>query len=252
MKFLPILQLLIFGLLLSCNKEVPLTFSSETITEKSLGICKTAACPEITLNYILAVGEKDISENINTQINETIINALNFSIDSISSSKTLEEAANQFVTTYQNDILEFPDISSKYVAEINIELLSHSANIISIESSQYFYTGGAHGYEKISFLNIDPKTGIKIPFESLLTNSEDFTAFVEEKFRMIHNIGLDDSINSTGFWFENDIFYLPENVGFTDNKLLFIYNQYDIASYADGPIQFEILKDEANPFLKIK
>ena len=78
-----------------------------------------------------------------------------------------------------------------------------------------------------------------------------FTAFAEKKFRSEQNIAKDQSINENGFWFENDTFYLPESVGFTQDSLIFVYNQYDIASYADGPIELKIAMKEAEPFLSI-
>ena len=40
----------------SCKREVPLVFSSESFTEDSFEICKNIGCPEITINYIQALG----------------------------------------------------------------------------------------------------------------------------------------------------------------------------------------------------
>ena len=36
--------------------------------------------------------------------------------------------------------------------------------------------------------------------------------------------------------FEEDRFSLPENLGFTPGGLELLYNPYEVASYADGPI----------------
>jgi hypothetical protein len=41
-------------------------------------------------------------------------------------------------------------------------------------------------------------------------------------------------------------------IGFTEGTIILLYNQYDIASYAAGPIELEISREEAKPFLKVK
>ncbi len=59
------------------------------------------------------------------------------------------------------------------------------------------------------------------------------------------------SINATGFWFENDGFYLPETFGISKKSITLHYNQYEIASYAEGPITIEIPLTEVKEWLKI-
>ncbi len=58
-----------------------------------------------------------------------------------------------------------------------------------------------------------------------------------------------ESINSTGFWFENDRFYLPESIGLSKTNLLLVYNQYEIASYAGGPVALKIPLEELKEYL---
>src|SRR5690606_30116260 len=127
-----------------------------------------------------------------------------------------------------------------------------SPTLISLEMAQYLYTGGAHGYGSTSFMNIDPKTGEELSLEKLIQDTSKFTSFAEDEFRKQQNIKKNQSINDLGFWFEGDTFYLPETVGFTDDSMIFIYNQYDIASYADGPIELKISLSQAKPFLNKK
>ena len=62
----------------------------------------------------------------------------------------------------------------------------------------------------------------------------------------------DKPINSTGFWFENNTFYLPESIGFTKENVILLYNQYEIASYSSGPVELEISLEKVLPYLKIK
>jgi hypothetical protein len=49
--------------------------------------------------------------------------------------------------------------------------------------------------------------------------------------------------------FEKDHFYLPENIGFTEKGIKLLYNQYEVASYADGPIELTLPYKDIRKFL---
>ena len=234
-------------LIMSCAQDKNTEFSTKTLTENDLEVCTDTPCPEITINYVKALGVN--AEKINSKIEQFIIAAIEFGEDEKTIAKTINEAATNFARGYHNDKVEFPDMAGPYVAEISVRELFRSNNHISFEQRAYLFTGGAHGYEATSFLNIDPETGSELGSRELFMDKENFMTFAEEKFREQQNIREDQSINESGFWFENDTFYLPNTVGFTQNNLIFVYNQYDIASYADGPIELKIAKEEAMPFL---
>ncbi|GHC43352.1 DUF3298 and DUF4163 domain-containing protein [Ulvibacter litoralis] len=244
--------IVLFFAVTSCQLEVPVNFSSESFTEASFEVCKTISCPELTINYVEAMDDTKASERINEAIKKHIITALHIGDDSISKAKTISEAASEFIKTYRLHSAEFPDMSAEYFAEINIVESYRSPKMTSIEMRDYLYTGGAHGYGHVTFLNVRSKNGAEITSEELLKNREAFTTFAETKFREAHSIPKNESINSTGFWFEDEKFALPETIGFTKDTLLLLYNQYEIASYADGPIELSIPLDEAAPFLAIK
>src|SRR5690606_31987371 len=141
------------------------------------------------------------------------------------------EAASNFIKSYNEDKARFPDMAADYFAEISVTELYNSAKHICLEMRQYLYTGGAHGYGATSFINIDPATGNELTDNELFRNKKEFTAFAEQKFREQQKINKNGSINESGFWFEDDNFQLPESVGFMQDTLIFVYNQYDIASY---------------------
>ena len=252
MKIQNTLIIILFLAFVSCKNEVPLFFSSESFTEAVIDSCKTVSCPDITINYIEAQGDKINSEKINSEIKKYIITALNIGEDSISKAKTIEEAASDFIKVARLHAADFPDMSAEYFAEINVSESFNSIQLISVEMQQYLYTGGAHGSGSDLFLNIDPRTGNEIPSEALFKNITDFTKFAEEKFRAANKIPINDSINSTGFWFDNDLFYIPETIGFTETNLILIYNPYEIANYVDGPVELEIPLEEVRQYLKFK
>jgi len=252
MKFQVYFYLLTITLFLSCSKGVPLIFTSESFTENSLELCKNIGCPDITINYVKVNGNSEASEKINSEISTAIISALHIEDESEPRAKTIPEAAERFIKSYRMDSADFPDMSAEYFAEINATETYNSKKLVSIQLQLYLYTGGAHGYGNTTFLNFDPQTGAKIALEDLFENLEDFTLIVEEKFRDANNIPKGESINDTGFWFENEVFYLPETIGFTKTDLILLYNQYEIASYADGPITLKIPIQEVTKYLPNK
>jgi hypothetical protein len=252
MKNRILLLLLSASLLYSCKRDIPLKFASDSFTEDAFEICKSIGCPEITINYVQAIGKESVSEKINSEIKAFIIASLTIGEDSIPKAKTIADAASEFIKTYRMHSADFPDMSAEYFAEINVTELYQSSEIISFELRQYLYTGGAHGFGSVAFLNVDSETGNELTMEALISNKTDFTLFCEKKFKLANNIKTDESINSTGFWFEDDTFYLPDTIGFTDTSVILIYNSYEIASYAAGAIELEIPMEEAGPFLTIE
>lgn len=247
-----IVTLIFIGLFaVSCNRETKIEIIGENLTENDLEICQNAKCPEITINYLNVLGAEAVSEKINTQIANFIISSLTLGEDQTPKVKTIKEAAINFIEGFNADKASFPDMAADYSAEISVSELYASPTHLCFEMWQYLYTGGAHGYSTTSFMNINPKTGNELTDEDLFKNKKEFTAFAEKKFREQQKIGNDQSLNDPGFWFEDDVFFLPETVGFTQDSLIFVYNQYDIASYADGQIELKMALKEAKPYLKI-
>jgi len=232
------------SLLVACKKEQPLSITAQNFTEKELSICDTG-CPEITVNYVQIVGEEERATRINSVVEEFIIDALYLGEEtSAPSATTIAEAGTQFVETYRTHTAEFPDMELEYFVEINIRETYNSPQLLSLEMHQYLFTGGAHGYGATFFENFDAQSGEPLIQDALFRDKTAFLKLAEKEFRKAFEIPENESINATGFWFENDRFYLPESIGFSGSNLVMIYNQYDIASYAAGPIELEIpLKD---------
>lgn len=235
----------------SCEEDKSIEISSQSFTEKELSICENSQCPEVTINYVEVLGNEKIAEKINQRLNDFIFKSLLMGEDTIATAKTIPEAATAFIESYNADKEQFPDMAGEYFAEISVNEIYSTPEHLCFELIQYLYTGGAHGYGTTSFLNIDPKTGDALSRDNLFKNKKELTVFAEQKFREQQNIDEGESINATGYWFDDDKFYLPESAGFTQDSLIFIYNQYDIASYADGPIELKIAMKEVEPFLRI-
>lgn len=246
------IQLLFIALaigLVGCQK--PLEISNKAITQNKLSICQEATCPSIEVVYIKVEGDPQVSNKINEVIEDFAIQSLRIDEDNSNAPNTIEDAMIGFVETYRLHSAEFPGMGAAYFAEISVTESFRSEGILSLACESYLYTGGAHGNSTLQFKNFDPETGILLTMNDIFKDLSAFKEVAEQRFRQVHNIASSESINTTGFWFENDTFILPKTIGFTKEGAVLHYNTYDIAPYASGPIDIEIPRTQLEPLLKI-
>lgn len=243
----------VFFILFSCNEDRPLTFSSEEFNQNKLEECKGIECPEILVNYLTASGNQEVQKRINQAIEQKVIDGLNpIRIDSAVTYNSINEAAEAFLNSYKEDKAEFPDMAASYESKIDITKSRESNELVSLKSQIYGYMGGAHGFTILSYLNFDAQTGDRLENEALFINNNAFKNFAEKKFREKFDIPKEENINATGFWFKDEIFILPEAIGYEGENLVLIYNQYEIASYAEGQIILNIPIEQAMEYLAFR
>ena len=221
---------LVFLFLLGCQNESKLAFEPHTFKTETC-----ADCPAVSITIPRALGQAKISRTINIALEEELISLLSF--DDEMEVSSIEDALNSFKSGYLELQQLYDDEPTGWEAKIEGSVSYEDADFITISLDSYLFTGGAHGYTSKRFMNFDKKNGLELENEELFENAEDFRAFAEEMFRQKEDIPIDKPINHTGFMFEQDSFYLPENIGFTPDGLELLYNPYEVASYADGVIE---------------
>ncbi len=234
--------LLLIALLVSCRDSdtlvlEPLVFSGST--------CEL--CPEVKVVLPAAFKKSRIGNVINTALREEVIALLNY--DDAVEAKDIPQAIEAFSNGYHELQELYAGETVGWEAKITGSVTFEDHFKITIKLDSYLFTGGAHGYGSTRFLNFDKKKGREMEAWELFSDREEFTRFAELKFRDQEQIPLDRSINSTGYMFEKDSFYLPENIGFTSKGVQLIYNQYEVASFADGPVEVNLPHSEVKPYL---
>ncbi|MDB4291946.1 DUF3298 and DUF4163 domain-containing protein [Maribacter sp.] len=244
--------LLVFLLLISCSNSDKLTFKTLNINEQdSLSDGKECLdCPKVTIAIPKALENAKIAKTINTALEEEIISLLLF--DDELTVNNMSDAIVSFNKGYQEMKTLFEDESPGWEAKINGEVIYEDASLLTVELSSYIFTGGAHGYTSKRFLNFDKNKGTELENWELFNSTAKFEAFAETKFREQEAIPENASINHTGLMFEKDSFYLPENIGFTKDGLKLLYNPYEVASFADGPIELVLSHTDINKYLSKK
>jgi hypothetical protein len=250
-----ILRLLLIVLLLSScqdkkkRTDLPLRLEKQSIIKTAGEDCDTAEydCTIISLEILKARGPAEVSKNINRVLKEHVISII--SSEENPQITNLNELTENFISEYKKAAEEFSE-EPPWEAYLNQSIYRQDNGLLSIGITTEIFTGGAHGYKSLHFLNFDPDTGDKYSWKDIFT--ADFRKHVEKEFRDHQEIPANASINSTGFWFENDAFHLPVNIGFTEEHVILVYNAYEIAPYAAGDFYMKMPLEEVRAFLKIQ
>lgn len=246
--------ILLFLFIIACKSDQkepasPLFFQNASVVERSGEDCDLpeSDCASISLFFPTASGgTEDLSEEINNHIKDHIITLV--SSEENPEVSTLEELSAQFILEYEATKEDFTS-EPAWETYIFSRIYYKDEILISIGFNSEVFMGGAHGYRGISFLNIDPRSGELYSRNDLFT--PEFRKFAERKFREDQGIAEEENINSSGFWFEDERFQLPENIGFEEDRVVLVYNTYEIAPYSDGDYVLEIPLEEARPYLKL-
>lgn len=230
--------------LLACESESKLTYEPLRLEGEA---CEK--CPKIEIEVPHVLDGSPVAGAINRALSEEIISILSFSegepIDNV------EKAIASFTASYR-ELRDRFDYELPWEASVKGKVVHEDERIITLEVNSYSFTGGAHGYASTTYLNFDKGKGRELDNGELFRDPGDFEEFVEARFREQEDIPATGNINATGFMFEGDRFHLPLNMGYTDNGLRLIYNQYEVASYADGPIELILPYGAVGKYLKHK
>ncbi len=228
--------------------EKKLSFSTRTV-EKRLNDCdpENGECTFISLTYPVAKNGLLETEKINKAIEEFLLKTIDYQEEG--GVEKPEDLVENFIKNYKETAAEFPQYELPWEATINGSILYKSPEVICVKFKTDMFTGGAHGYRSTNYLNFDAETGEKLKAADLFTS--EFKGFVEQDFREKQNIPMNSNINSTGMFFENDEFQLPQNIGITKDKVILHYNAYEIAPYASGNFIITYSRSEIEKFLKV-
>ncbi len=201
--------------------------------------------PNIKANIVFVSDENSESQKINQVIIDSTL--ASFYLDK--PVNNIQEALDSFVANYKSFKDDFPDSSGVWELIVETEVVFESETIISYSINTYTYTGGAHGNDKIILLNFDASTGTILNQENLFLDSNKLKS-VAESFFIKSQKESSDTFKMEDYFFGQE-FQLPENMSYSDDGFLMLYNVYEIASYAQGYTEFVIPYDELEGILRI-
>ena len=121
---------------------------------------------------------------------------------------------------------------------------------VQVKRNNYSFTGGAHGNAYVSNNLFSKETGEQLDLKDFISDVPKLTKIGDKYFRQTVEIQPTDDLEEQGFWFTKG-FELNGNFYFENNKMIFVYNQYEIAPYSMGIISVEIPIREIKSLFKI-
>jgi len=196
----------------------------------------------VELNIPKAEGNTGQSEAINKVIENHIANMLVF-LEEPSDTLQLDYAISKFDSEYKLFKEGFSENAMVWDASFDGEVTYQSPELISVALNSYVNSGGAHGNSNVTFYNFD-SSGKVLNLDDFIEDKEGLTSVVKTYFKQ-------ETEGSEINYFFGEEFHLPANIGFNDEGVIFFYNVYEIASYADGITEFTIPFEELEPYLKL-
>lgn len=221
----------------SCSRESKLVFDEVNIEQTKN--------TEINISYPKAEGTAGVSKTINKHIETFIVSELNMT-ETDNDALTVQQVVQQFDEEYRKFKAEFGETSQAWTATVNGKVIYETESIICISLESYLDTGGAHGNGNITFLNFNPKTGALLNLNDIINNKAGFKQLAQKYFEKETK----ETEQIEDYFFGKD-FQLPANLGFSNEGIILLYNNYEIASYAQGITEFVIPFEEAKAFLKV-
>jgi hypothetical protein len=151
-----------------------------------------------------------------------------------------EDVCEKFIDEYANFVndtsINEDGYNLAWYDNRNAEFISIQKKVISVKTSTSNFYGGAHPNSYVYLRNYDPVSGDSIGLEMIFNEDalNELSNLAEHIFRKSKNISKNTSLDSEGYWFEDDHFELTPNFAFTDQGLWFYYNDYEIAPYSMG------------------
>lgn len=259
--------ILLASIFISCKKENPTINAEKTNTEFETSKSdidtlafdvkkfeKYSVYKSDTTKIEIEIPVSKTKSVVTDSINKLLLKKFHslFTNDTLHESKNFDAICATFIKEYNDYLKEDSEYSNAWEAIGHASINYQSSKLLNLTVDFYAFTGGAHGNgSSFSFL-IDTETGKQIKKENLFSDLKGFTKLAEQKFRKQQEVPKNVNINETGYWFDDEKFHLPKNIFLTKKGVELVYNQYEVASYAEGPIVLLIPYKEADKYLKIK
>lgn len=155
-----------------------------------------------------------------------------------------ENSLNNLIDNYTSSVInDYSDIdmdSFEFYNSIIIDTIFTKKSIIVLEEKVESFMGGAHGNYNTQYYTFDTKYQTQLSVNDLF-NKKELTALAYNYFLEQNGLTKKEfDIEKEGYNFKENKFQLNENFSIHDKKLSFVYNPYEIASYAQGQIIIEI------------
>jgi len=163
-------------------------------------------------------------------------------------SQVLQQQADTFFNNYKklntNDSL--PSHSMQWIKSGEVGVVMNEHGLLCIETSEYVFSGGAHGMLNRLFYVFDINSGKRLKMEDIFLAQSDsiLTELLTNEIRSRYEIPSDSSLKSFGLFVE--VIEPNTNFWISNSGIGFYYNSYELAPYSYGQ------SDLFLPYTKLK
>jgi len=201
---------------------------------------KTGSPKAVTDAFFISSPESDW---LNNQLKQILHQDTTLSFE-----RGFEKSVKAYADNYRKMLAEEVDTSMpmetlNYAQSQRVWVRYNDHDLLTLESLNYEYSGGAHGNYGSSFYCFDLLNKKRITLSDVIDiDSASLQQIVEQHFRTQYHIKA-SSLSEVLF---DEHLSLTDNFYIAENGLGFLYNPYEVASYAQGQINVFI------PFAAVK
>lgn len=133
--------------------------------------------------------------------------------------------------------LKFWDYSLKIVPEFNYK------GFVTVRADYSSYSGGAHGMYGVNKLVIDFNSNKILSLYDIFDKKD-----IPELKQLIYNKL--KTILGNELYVDFNQFEMPDNFGITDSEINFVFQPYEVASFAQGPVTCSLKYEEVASLIK--
>lgn len=156
-----------------------------------------------------------------------------------------------FIAAYEKEAQNENGSGAPWSMDRDQQVLFNSPNIISIQETYFWFTGGAHPNTVYISYNINPRNRSFLTIDSLIKPDKlaDFNMLAERIFRSDENISPEQSLKED-YFFENNKFKVTKTFNVSPGGITFRYSPYEIKPYAAGDTELKIPADQIKDMVR--
>ncbi len=218
------------------------SLSNYTDSAKAFPKKKKSPAARIDFKYLEATSKTPVGDFLNSQLKQII----GLKPNQIDWKAGFKVKAEKYFADYFKDVKEISPKNGRdtamfwmnYTNNSEEKILYNDKNFIVLENFSASYTGGAHGNYNSEMICFDVKNKKRMQLKDITNiDSVSLQKLLESNLRKQYHIKSQNAISTVLF----DNFLKPNNnFYFNDYGIAFLYNPYEVASYAQGQVVVSI------------
>ncbi|GAA4466434.1 hypothetical protein GCM10023189_48480 [Nibrella saemangeumensis] len=222
-----------------------MTVQRQQYEYKGAGRCDTTTRRGISFraDYVLLPAETKANQVINDSVQSLVRSSIMGWLDTTRDTRQptdLAAAAHLFAADYRRIMNDAGMMGGCWELEIKGDTIYVGPQVLTIRMETYANTGGAHPNTFSTYYSFNRATGKRLRLSDIVTDTTALAPIVERIFRLKQGIQEEQTLEEEGYFAGTGQFVLPEHVGIGRKGLIFYYNPYEIAAYAQGPIEIVV------------